>query len=202
MIVYIESNFVLEVALEQEHFSSTEAILKLAESNKIELAFPSFALSEPFATVMHRDRERKKLHGDLTVTLGQLRRSEPHKQTVLELQPVLVILKDAVNGEFGHLHSTVARLLKVSKSIELDESSLEQALNYQRKFGLKPQDSIIYSTVIANMQQRPVAEAKCFLSRDREAFSTNPGIKSELASYNCRYIGSFAQGLSFIQHAL
>ena len=35
MIVYVESNFILEVALEQEQFSSAEAILKLVEENKI-----------------------------------------------------------------------------------------------------------------------------------------------------------------------
>jgi hypothetical protein len=100
------------------------------------------------------------------------------------------------------LHLTVARLLKFGKSIELDEVNLEQASNYQGQLGLKPQDSIIYATVIADMQRRTSAEAKCFLSRDKEAFSINPGIKPELASYNCRYIGNFAQGLDFIQHAL
>jgi len=36
----------------------------------------------------------------------------------------------------------------------------------------------------------------------KEAFSTNPAIKLELASYNCRYIGSFTHGLDFIQHKL
>lgn len=202
MIVYVESNFILEMALEQEQYLSTSAILELVENGKIALALPSFALSEPFATVMHRNRERVELHSRLTMSLGQLRRSESHKQAIHELQPLLVILKNAVNREFDLLHSTVARLLRVGKSIELDSSILEQALNYQEQFGLKPQDSIIYSSVIADMQQRPSTESKCFLSRDKEAFSTNPGIKSEMTLYNCRYIGNFAQGLAFIQHAL
>ena len=202
MIVYVESNFILEVALKQEQSAPAESIFKLAEGNKIELVYPAFALSEPFATVMHRDRERIELHQSLTKTLGQLRRSEPHKQTILDLQPLLVILKNAVNGEFDQLHSTVARLLRIGASIELDESTLAQAKNYQVQFGLKPQDSIIYSTVIIDVQRKPPSEAKCFISRDREAFSTNPGIKSELQAYNCRYIGSFKQGLDFIQHTL
>jgi len=202
MIVYVESNFVLEIALKQEQSASAESIFNLAESNKIALAFPSFALSEPFATVMHRDRERIELHQSLTKTLGQLRRSEPHKQTILDLQPLLVLLKNAVNGEFDQLHSTVARLLKFGAPLELNESTLDQAKNYQVQFGLKPQDSIMYSTVIGDMQRRPLTEAKCFLSRDREAFSTNPGIKSELQAHNCRYIGSFKQGLDFIRHTL
>lgn len=202
MIVYVESNFVLEVALEQEQSASAETILKLAESSKIVLTFPSFALSEPFATVMHRNKERVELHNRMTVTLGQLRRSESHKQTIHDLQPLLLILKNAVNREFDLLHLTVARLLRAGTSIDLDSSILEQALNYQAQFGLKPQDSIIYSTVITDMQRRASTEAKCFLSRDKEAFSINPGIRSELAAYNCRYIGSFVQGLDFIQHAL
>ena len=202
MIAYVESNFILEIALEQEQFSSAEAILGLAESAKIELAFPSFALSEPFATVMHRDRERSVLHQSLTVTLRQLQRSEPHRQTVQNLQPLLVILRDAAKGDFDQLHSTVARLFKIGTSIELDAFTLERAKNYQGQFGFKPQDSIIYSTVIAHMQRRSSVEAKCFLSRDKEAFSTTPAIKSELASYNCRYIGDFTYGLSYIQHTL
>jgi len=201
MIVYVESNFILEIALEQEQSSSAEAIFKLAESKKVELAFPHFALSEPFATVMHRGRDRSDLHQSLTRTLRQLQRSERHKQTILALQPLLLILKDAVNEEFGQLHSTVARLLKIGTSIELDESMLEQARSYREQFGLKPQDSIIYAAVIADLQQRPPTEIKCFVSRNWRDFD-DPGIKSELASYNCRYIGSFTQSLNFIQRAL
>jgi hypothetical protein len=202
MIVYVESNFVLEVALEQEQFPAADAILKLAESGKITIAFPSFALSEPFATIMHRDRERTELHNRLTASLGQLRRSETHKQTIHDLQPLLITLRNAVNREFDLLHAMVSRLLKAGKPIELDEFCLEQALSYQVLFGFKPQDSIIYSTVIADMQRKASTEARCFLSRDKLAFSTNPGIKPELATYNCRYIGNFAQGLDFIQHRL
>ena len=134
MIVYVESNFVLEIALKQEQSASAESIFNLAESNKIALAFPSFALSEPFATVMHRDRERIELHQSLTKTLRQLRRSEPHKQTILDLQPLLVILKNAVNGEFDQLHTTVARLLKFGTALELGESTLEQAKNVSSQY--------------------------------------------------------------------
>jgi hypothetical protein len=199
MIVYVESNFVLEVALEQEQAFAAEAILKLLETGKIEMAFPCFAISEPFTTVMNRDKERAALHRSLDRTLRQLQRSEPHKQIILDLQPALQVLKDAINRELDLLHMTVGRLLNAGKSIELDEACLKQAVVYQTRFGLKPQDSIIYSTVIADLQTRPSGETKCFLSRDKEAFLTDLEIKTELASYNCRYIGSFVDGLSFIE---
>ena len=49
MIVYVESNFVLELALGQEGSVSAESILILAEQGDIEIVFSSFAISEPFA---------------------------------------------------------------------------------------------------------------------------------------------------------
>ncbi len=59
MIVYVESNFILEVALEQEQFASAEAILKLVEENKIKLAFPSSLsvnLSQPLCVAIKIDQ--------------------------------------------------------------------------------------------------------------------------------------------------
>ena len=50
MLVYVESNFALEIALAQEEGDVAEGILKLAESSEIALAIPSFALSEPTRT--------------------------------------------------------------------------------------------------------------------------------------------------------
>ena len=44
MIVYVESNFILEMVLRQREAGSVERILELAENGKIELAFPSFAV--------------------------------------------------------------------------------------------------------------------------------------------------------------
>ena len=58
MIVYVETNFVLEIAREQEQVESANQILILAEQGKIELAFPSFTISEPFSTIIRQRKER------------------------------------------------------------------------------------------------------------------------------------------------
>jgi predicted nucleic acid-binding protein len=199
MIVYVESNFVLEVALEQEQASSAEAILRSAESGKIELAFPNFALSEPFTTVTHRHKERLHMRRALEQMLEELRRSEPHKQIVSDLQPALVMFAATREKDISLLLSTIERILRVGKPLETDVNSFQQALEYRKRFDLSPQDSIIYAAVVSHLQRSTHEEDKCFLSRDRNAFGDNPQIKSELASYNCRYIGSFREGLRFIQ---
>lgn len=120
MIVYVESNFILEIAREQEQASFAKKILELAEDEKIELAFPSFSLSETFSTVKRQQEERNSLYNSLVETLEQLQRSEPHKQIKLDLELVLAILNDAVNKEFDPLHSTIERMLTIGISLETD----------------------------------------------------------------------------------
>src|SRR5205085_3609502 len=121
MIVYIESNFLLEVALGQKEAPSVDAILTLAEGDKIKLVFPGFALSEPFASVMHVNSERFRLRNSLEAMVKQLKQSEQlelHRQVVSDLQPVLFIFADILEKELDLLHSAVDRLLSVGKSIE------------------------------------------------------------------------------------
>ena len=202
MIVYVESNFILEIAREQEQVASAKKILELAEDGKIELAFPSFALSEPFSTVIRKRNERNDLYDSLVSNLKQLQRSELHKQIMVDLEPVLVILKDAVKRDLDLLFSTIERMLSIGLSLETDVSSFRQALVYQNELDLSELDSIIYSTIFTDLRRRSHNEIKRFLSRDKKAFATNRRIKRELKDYNCSYIGSFAKGLEFIENTL
>jgi hypothetical protein len=48
MIVYVESNFILELAFLQEEHGEAETLAKFAESGQIQLAVPSFSGSEPY----------------------------------------------------------------------------------------------------------------------------------------------------------
>ena len=51
MNVYVESNFVLELALLQEQSASGEAILRLGEEHRVHLVVPAYALVEPYETL-------------------------------------------------------------------------------------------------------------------------------------------------------
>ncbi|MBV9259284.1 MAG: hypothetical protein JO215_14815 [Ktedonobacteraceae bacterium] len=86
----------------------------------------------------------------------------------------------------------------------MNQDCFRDALRYQENLSLSPQDSIIYASMIANLKAMPLEERKYFLSRDRRAFGNDDDrdIKAELDTYNCRYIGSFVQGLDAIQREL
>ena len=201
MIVYVESNFVLEVALGQEESSSAATILQFAEDGKIELAFPGFALGEPFATITHRGRERRRLCNSLTDQLRQLQRSEPHKQVVANLQSAPIILAAVERREIDLLESTIKSMLAVGKAIELNTAIFDLALIYQHRYGQSPQDSIIYSAVIDDLKRQDPDEAKCFISQNWKDFG-DPGLIAELRTHNCHYVESFVEGLKLLPDGL
>ncbi|MDE0349567.1 MAG: hypothetical protein OXM56_07660 [Gammaproteobacteria bacterium] len=70
MKIYVESNFVLELALQQEQASSCEEILELCEGVDRELVVPAYSLAEPYETLIRRRKERERIQRDLYVELS------------------------------------------------------------------------------------------------------------------------------------
>jgi predicted nucleic acid-binding protein len=198
--VYVESNFVLVVALMEEQAFSAIKILDLSEAGRIDLVFPIFAISEPFGTVAVRGRRRKRLCNRLKDQVRELKRSEPRRSVVSQVEPVAVTLLQVEKEEFDLLESTVQRLLGVGRAIGINESVFRDALAYEKHYGLAPQDAIIYSAIVTDLKRSNSLEQKCFISRNWKDFR-DPEIESELATYNCTYLEDFAAGLDFASRA-
>ena len=75
MKVYVETNFVLELAVLQEQHSSCDKILSLCEENRIELILPAYSLAEPFEKLHRRQEKRRILQQELKTELMQITRS-------------------------------------------------------------------------------------------------------------------------------
>ena len=99
MIVYAESNFVLELALGREEAEAAEWILRRTEEGVCRLALPALALYEPFSTITARDRAQAQLARSLNEQLSELRRSVPHEEAVAELRRAPEILLDIGRSE-------------------------------------------------------------------------------------------------------
>ncbi len=65
MIVYVESNFVLELAFLQEEYESCLELLHLAESEAIHLVLPAFSVGEPYEVWVRRSKQRRELRDQL-----------------------------------------------------------------------------------------------------------------------------------------
>lgn len=193
MTVYVESNFVLELALEQQQAAAAETILARAERRQIELAMPALSLSEPFSTGTHRTRRRRALAIEVDGQLTDLRRSAAHQEAIAALEPIQDVLEQVGQDELDGLVSTVDRLLATATIIPTDLLAFRSAVRYRSDYGLTVQDAIIYAATVGHLTQNPSAGPHFFISRDRKAFS-HPGIASEIGQHDCVFVPSFDEG--------
>jgi hypothetical protein len=78
MIVYVETNFVLELAYLQEEHPQCEAILDLASRGAITLLMPAFCGIEARMSQTQWNRSRAQFREGLARQLRELGRSQPY----------------------------------------------------------------------------------------------------------------------------
>lgn len=196
MDVYVESNFVLELALLQEQHESCEKIIELSEAGKVRLILPAYSLIEPYETIVRFAKTRAKISNDLTTEVKQLSRSKPYQEEIEALQKVTGFLVRSQEEEKARLRSTIDRLLAVTEIIPLDAQILSSASKYQVGHDLSPQDSIVYASVLQHLSASSTA-AKCFLNRNSKDFD-DPDIVDTLDKYGCKMLFSFTNGYGYI----
>jgi hypothetical protein len=201
VIAYVESNFVLELARQQEEAAHAEGLIRLAEANRISIVVPTIAVCEPFSTLTHYGLERKRLVDLMEREFRELGRLGPHKSLVALLQPLGQTLLSIDRGEMQALELAVERILKVVTIVPLTPDIFASARESGRSLGLSLQDAMVYSSVLGDLKTRDITEEKCFISRNSRDFA-DPAIEAALQKFNCRYIAKFKDGLSFVQNRL
>src|SRR5215216_533766 len=120
MIVYVESNFVLEVALRQEQHESCNSIIHMAEESKLQLVLPAYSLVEPYEVIGRHDIQRKQFSNELKNELKQILRSDSYKQETETILKVGDLLLKSGEDAKQQLEETTLRLIKASLIIPLD----------------------------------------------------------------------------------
>lgn len=161
MNVYVESNFVLEHALQQEESLSCREIIRLASAGQITLVVPAFSLAEPHQAISVKAKARSRLGGDLRSHLGELARSKPHREIPATFDVLAAVLIESAQLERDGLRQTVSAFLSNAEVIPLDALVLRSAANIEATFGLSGQDAIVLASVFGHLEaNRP--DQSCF----------------------------------------
>src|SRR4051794_11864984 len=177
MIVYIESNFVLELAFLRSEHEVCTALLASAEAHELRLALPAFSVGETYEVWVRRSKQRRELYNRLRTELGELSRSKPYETSPTEFEEVTGLLIRSSDEEKLHLDAALDHILNSAEVIPIDLSTIRAAIGYQQSRGLSPQDSIIYASIVQNLIQSP-GEVACFVTRNSKDFD-NPFIESD-----------------------
>src|SRR5579864_6303779 len=120
MIVYVESNFILEIVRSQSEAEAAEHILQLAESGRITLVVPGFALSEPYSNVGLQGVLRRRIIDSLQDQRTQLVRSRLHQDLATNIDAIVAGMGHIERQETNRLEETVRRLFRAATMVHLD----------------------------------------------------------------------------------
>lgn len=195
--MYVESNFVLELAFEQEESETCDAIVELAAAKAISLVVPAFSLAEPYQTLRTRGNKRNRLYRELSPELGEIGRSKQYRATREELAALAHVLIEREDQEKQGLRQTVSLLVRSAEIIPLDHMILASAEILQSDLPMSGQDAIVLGSVLKHLDQTRPAES-CFMNRNSRDFDV-PDIRERLERLGCRLFGKFDEGYRFLQ---
>jgi predicted nucleic acid-binding protein len=199
MIVYAESNFILELAFHQEEHESCLTLLSLAESNKIELVLPAFSIGESYEVWVRRSKRRKAAYDTLVKEVNELSRSKPYRHSNEKMAELNELLLNSPEEEKSELDNTLERILNLVELVPIGLNVIRAAITFQKTHDLSPQDAIVYASILEHKAKK--REASCFITKNSKDFF-NPKIENELATYNCRLLTKFRHGVGYIRSHL
>ena len=123
MNVYVESNFVLEEALEQEQSETCQKLLEMASTGAIRLVIPAFSLAEPHIALTSRKKARDKLHTELQSQLKDLARSKSYRALPGRSSQLAAVLIESTEREHERLQAGIATILRIAEVIPLDSTA-------------------------------------------------------------------------------
>ena len=200
MLVYVETNYILEIAFQQDQYNSCEAILDLAQENAIQVIIPAFSFAEPFDVIYRNGKSRRELSNRLITEIKQLARSEKYRKYKESIDSLSGLLIQSQEEELMRFISIYNRLLACAQLIDTDALVLKTAMDLYRRLSLHLQDSIVLASILQHLEQTK-PEVSCFLNKNEKDFD-NPNIANILEAHGCRTIFSFTGGLHYIRKTL
>ena len=199
MNVYVETNFVLELALLQDQHASCEKILGLCKERHIQLVLPAYSLAEPYETLTRQQKQRQRIEKELGPQIKQIARTATYADKLSGLDLTALLIQSA-DEEAKRLEEVRSRLLETAEVVPLDASVLAASADSQRRHGFSPQDALVYASVLSHLQRARPTQS-CFLNLNSKDFA-DQHVVDQLNQYNCKLLFKFDKGYQFIRHAL
>jgi len=162
MNIYVETNFVIELASLQEQHESCEKIIEICEAGHATLVLPAFCIAESYEALIRRANTRTQIANDLAKELRELSRSKPYKDEIDAFQSITGLLARSSQEEDQRLIATLERILKIADIIPLEAGIVLSATQYRVTYKFKPKDSIVYSSVLHHLASIDGVES-CFI---------------------------------------
>jgi len=197
VIVYVETNFLLEIAFQQESYESCEEILRLANSGSISLILPACSVAEAYVGWHGINQRRRKFQAELQNHLRELSRSASYRGVGDEYKNVMDALVAGREESRNRLVAAIASIETDGATIPVTAPMFAMVALDEAAHSLSPQDGIVLASVKSHAKKN--AGPKCFVTKDKD-FNT-PAIRQELGP-ECEVLMNFADAVGYIKNVL
>lgn len=134
MRVYVESNYLVELALEQEQSNACARLLEIAEQSRVELVIPMYAIMETLNTVNRRLTGFANLDQRVTGALEQVGRNAALKAEADGLKGLMLKARKMALESY---ENTKSRVLRSGRVLALDAHAMTKADEIRHSLGLE-----------------------------------------------------------------
>lgn len=196
--VYIETNFIMELALEQSGQESCEEIIQLCKSKSFPIVLPVFCIAECYGCATRRQKERFKIAEEVVKELDRVFQSQRYEEEKSLSSNVRRLLLMSMETEKAGLHESLRKVLGISETIPLDYETIKYAKECEASMDLDPQDAIVYSSIIKHLRMSRIP-GNIMINKNRRHFGSFE-ITSELGGLGCKLFFDFAKARDYLRH--
>jgi predicted nucleic acid-binding protein len=197
VIVYVETNFLLELAFQQESYESCEQILRLASSGSISLVTPGCSVAEAYIAWHGINRRRRQFQVELQNHLREMSRSASYRGVVDQHRDVLDALVAGREESRNRLVAAIASIETDGTTIPVTALMFAMVALDEEAHSLSPQDGLVLASVKSHAKKND--GPKCFVTKDKDF--NKPAIREELGA-ECEVLMNFDDAVGYIRNAL
>jgi predicted nucleic acid-binding protein len=186
MTVYVETNLLLELAYEQLQAHAAQRFLTAAEAGTLSVAIPAFCFTEARMSLRQRHRQRRSLIAQVEAEARELSRSAPFATFEADTMGLKTTLIASQEAESLHLEVISGRALSAFRLLSPSDSVLRLSADIEGSCELNPQDALVLSSVVSDLNERSDAEA-LFVNRNTNDFRKDEVI-ALLRAHHCNVL--------------
>ncbi|MEX1363901.1 MAG: hypothetical protein AB1Z98_12285 [Nannocystaceae bacterium] len=192
MRVYVETNFVLELALKQTERDACERLIELAREGSVVLVIPAFSIFEAYYALSAKKMGIRRV----TDPMGtELRRQLVRTEDFIEIDRLSADLVGALTASLERAESRLeqlkATLFRVADILALGPAQLDQGALANTDLGFA--DATVYRTIESD--PRLGTADSCFVTRNRKDFAE---FKEPLAARRCKLLFRFQDAVDYV----
>lgn len=169
MILYLETNGILELALAQERAADTERLVELAQSGTIALVVPAIAFAESYYPLRERLQWFEQYQRMTQEAVGAMGRTqtEAYRRIVDAGNELETRLGTVLIQERESLQRSILSLAGLAECIALSADVIRASIDLAAALGLTEFDAMVCASIINHADADPQSR-KAFLSYDQD----------------------------------